>query len=189
MATVADQTSEADPGQRLEAAHATAAAVVGRTRDGDRSPDEERVVRLAEEHGLEALAALWAQAAPDSLPGALWRLYALRAWVRTAPREAARLYAAGAVHAPVLAAVAGVPEPPGPEEVAALADTVLAGLVRGELDVALDRAAAFCRLVAAGRAELADEDDERAGFSAVRLLATGEALQSAARAARAGHLV
>jgi hypothetical protein len=189
LATFADPNQVGDPARRLEAAHTTARALVGGLRAGRGGPaGDQRLVRLADEHGLEALAELWAECAPDSLPGALWRLYVLRAWVLADPDGVARLYAAGRPAAPVQAAIAGVVEPPGPAEVAALADAVLGGMVTGDLDVALDRAAAFCRIVAAGRALTAAEADDDAGFSAGRLLTTGEQLEAAARAARAGHL-
>ena len=189
FATYEDSTRSGDPALRLEAAHATAHALVGGLRAGEGGPDgDQRLVRLADEHGLDAVAGLWSECAPDSLPGALWRLYALRAWIRSDPVGVAHLYEVGHRRAPVLAAVAGVAEPPGPEEVKVLADTVLAGLVTGDLDVALDRAAAFCRIVAAGRAIDAEDHEPNAGFSAARLLRTGEQLQAAARAARAGHL-
>jgi hypothetical protein len=182
-------TSKADPARRLEAAHATARALVDGLRAGDGGPEgDQRLVRLADEHGLEAVAELWSECVPDSLPGALWRLYVLRAWVRADPEGVARLYEAGRQRAPVLAAVAGVADPPGPREVEALVDVVLSGLVRGDLGVALERAAAFCRIVAAGRVIEADEADDDAGFSGARLLRTGEQLDAAARAARTGQL-
>lgn len=178
-----------DPARRLEAAHATAHALVSGLRAGEGGPDgDQRLVHLADEHGLDAVADLWSECAPDSLPGALWRLYVLRAWVQADPEGVARLYATGRAPAPVLEAIAGVADPPGPQEVAALVDAVLAGLVSGDLSVALERAAAFCRIVAAGRAIDADEADDDAGFSGSRLLRTGEQLDAAARAARAGHL-
>ena len=65
-------------------------------------------------------------------------------------------YAAGIRHTGVDHAVAGAAEPPGPEELRAVVDAVLAGVFDGDLGVALERAAAFCRVVAAGRAEVSD---------------------------------
>jgi hypothetical protein len=189
LSTFESDSKAGDPARRLDAAHATARALVDGLRAGEGGPDgDDKLVRLADEHGLEAVAELWSECAPDSLPGALWRLYVLRAWVRGDPQGVARLYEAGRERAPVLAAVAGVADPPGPREVEALADAVLAGLVRGDLGAALERAAAFCRIVAAGRVIVADEADDDAGFSGVRLLLTGEQLDAAAREARTGHL-
>src|SRR5699024_5300381 len=109
---------------------------------------------------------------PSSLPGALWRLYLMREWVRTDPRTIAERFALGRHRAEVAGVIAGVVEPPGPVDVANLADAVLAGVYEGELDVALDRAAAFVRVVAPGSAldadwlsdeDLADRLTRRAG--------------------------
>ncbi len=150
----------ADPAQRIEAAHVTAEALVQHGRAGD---DERtaRLVALADEHGIDEIADLWAERPADTLPGALWRLYALRAGIRRDPFDMARAFEAGRHRAPVHEVVAGVGEPPGPEEVQSLADAVLAGAFTGDLGVALERAAAFCRVVSTGWAVLADDlDDE-----------------------------
>lgn len=144
-----------DPALRIEAAHATAEALVQHARGGDEERTA-RLVALADEHGIDELAALWADRPADSLPGALWRLYALRAGIRHDPIGMARAFDAGRALAPVHEVIAGVGEPPGPEEVQAMADTVLAGAFTGDLGVALERAAAFCRVVSTGLAVLAD---------------------------------
>jgi hypothetical protein len=111
-----------------------------------------RLVRLVDDHGLDTIADLWSGRPARSLPGALWRLYVVREWVRRDPVGASCDYAAGYVVAEVPHVVAGVAQPPGADEVRALADAVLTGVYAGELDVALERAGAFCRVVAAGRA-------------------------------------
>ena len=46
----------------------------------------------------------------------------------------------------------GVAEPPGPAEMQQLTDAILTGVFDGDLAIALERAAAFCRVVASGRA-------------------------------------
>ena len=89
--------------------------------------------------------------------------------------------------------VAGVAQPPGPDEVRALADAVLTGVYAGQFDVALERASAFCRVVAAGRALRADDDPDpasgvRATNRAASLQQTAEDLEAAARSWRAGDL-
>ena len=53
--------------------------------------------------------------------------------------------------------VAGAPVPAGPEEIVALVDTILRGVFRGDFAVALDRAAAFCRVQVSGATHLADD--------------------------------
>ncbi len=145
--------------------------------------------------GLSTVADLWSARPARSLPGALWRLYALREWVRRSPEQASREYAAGIRFTDVAHAVAGIAEPPGPEEVQRVADQILAGVFEGDLAVALERAAAFCTVIAAGRAELAHDRDAvdpvaasdltRTGGS---MLATGEDLRACARLWRVGEL-
>lgn len=185
-----------DPAQVAEAAHATATALVesGRARrDADTTA---RLVHLVDEHGLDTVAELWADRPAQSLPGALWRLYALREWVRRQPAEASADFAAGAHVAPVPRVVAGAADPTSPDALRSFADAVLAGVFEGDLAVALERAAAFCRVVVAGRAHRADDiepyDGARASVLTQRsagLLRTAEDLDGAARLWRTGDLV
>ncbi len=142
-----------DPMQEIEAAHQTAAVLVHAGRSAHDPTVTARLVDLVEELGLSTVADLWAHRPARTLPGALWRLYVLREWVRRAPDEASLDYRAGVRFADVDHAVAGAADPPGPAEVTDLADTILAGVFEGDLAVALERAAAFCRVVAAGRAD------------------------------------
>jgi hypothetical protein len=174
-----------DPALRAEVAHRTAALLVRGARSEQDEAVIERIVHLADEQGLDTVADLWASAPADSLPGALWRLYLLRSWVRSTPVDAAREFAAGRRHAPVHEVVAGVVDPPGPDEVCELADTVLRGVVVGDLATTLHRAAAFTRICASGRAEIPECD----AASAARLVTLADDLESAARAERAGLLV
>lgn len=185
-----------DPGLRSEAAHTAAAAIVHRGREG--SDDDalvQRLVRLVDTEGLDTVAALWADSPPGTLPGALWRLYALREWTRRDPHTIAERYRLGVERAEVAGAVAGVAQWPGPEEIRTTADAVLSGVFRGDLDVALERAGAFCRVLATGAAldadVLAPEADARATRvtrDAGALLGTAEDLEHAAGLWRAGRL-
>ena len=93
------------------------------------------------------------------------------------------------------AVVAGAPFPAGPEELLALADEILRGVFQGDLGVALERAAAFSRVAAAGCTDLADDADatepERAAVltkRAARLALLGEELSASARLQRDGAL-
>jgi hypothetical protein len=181
-----------DPAERIEAAHATAEALVRHGRSGG---DEvaARLVHLTDEHGIDEVAALWSDRPADSLPGALWRLYALRAGIRRDPSQLARAFEVGRHRAPVHEAVAGVGDPPGPGEVMRLADAVLTGAFSGDLDVALERAGAFCRVVSTGWALIADDtfDTGRAaGLTrrAADLQRTGAQLETAAACWRKGTL-
>jgi hypothetical protein len=187
---LATGSAAGDPYARLELAHATAAAVVGAGRTGD-EPSTGRMIALAETVGLDTLAELWRDAEPDSLPGALWSLYLLRTWCLRHSDEVARLYRAGRGLAPVEEVVAGVSSEADPDAVRGVADAVLGGLYDGELDVALERAAALFRVVAAGREWHApgdgtgDAERERA----VRNREAAAALARAAEAWRAGTLL
>ncbi len=153
-------TGTSDPAERSVLAHETAAAVVRLGRSEDDAALTARLVALADEMGIEAMADLWRHSSADSLPGTLWALYLLRTWVRRTGDEAARVYCAGRVRAEVSSAVAGVAEPPGPAEMADLGDAVLTSVFDGDLAVALDRAAAFSRVIGAGRLSLADDADD-----------------------------
>ncbi|MFB9376261.1 hypothetical protein ACFFKU_13295 [Kineococcus gynurae] len=183
-----------DPSAVQEAAHAAASALVHGSRAAADPAVTARVVTLAQDEGLEVLAELWADAPADSLAGALWRLYVLRTWVQRSRVSVARQFAEGRRFAPVLEVVAGVADPPGPEEVAAVLDAVLTGVSTGDFAVTLDRAAAFCRIVAVGRAHTADDPrvDPAAGpaltLSAARLVRTAEQLETVANRWRAGEL-
>jgi hypothetical protein len=125
-----------------------------------------------------------------SLPGALWALYLLRQWCHTDGDEVTRLWRAGEPLAPADAVVAGVGEYADPAAVQRMADDVLTGLYQGDLAVALERAAAFFRVVAAGRESLGDRAVHAA--DGVDLAARNErvasALSAAARRWRAGTL-
>jgi hypothetical protein len=175
-----------DPMKEIEAAHQTAAVLVHAGRAAHDPAMTARLVDLVEELGLSTVADLWAHRPARSLPGALWRLYVLREWVRRAPDEASLDYTAGVRFAGVDHAVAGPADPPGPTEITALADAILAGVFDGDLAVALERAAAFCRVVAAGRADRSE--GEEAATRAAHLLDTADDLTAAAALWRQGVL-
>lgn len=180
-----------DPAERIEAAHATAEALVRHGRSGG---DEvaARLVSLADEHGIDEFAALWSDCPADTLPGALWRLYAVRAGIRRDPHQFAQAFEAGRHRAPVHEAVAGVGDPPSPDEVLRLADAVLTGAFSGDLDVALERAGAFCRVVSTGWALIADTLDATGAAGLTRRAAdlqrTATQLETAAARWRKGAL-
>lgn len=174
-----------DPTERARAAHATAWLMVQGARDQASDSDlAQRITHLADEHGLDLLAALWADAPADSLPGVLWRLYALRAWVHQAPEAAAQEFSFGQSVAEVDNVVAGVADPPGPAEVAEMIDAVFAGMLSSDFAIAIERAAAFMRVCATGRAHQDDADVAAAS----KLMSTSQQLQSAARHWRLGTL-
>lgn len=185
----------ADPARVSEAAHLSAHALVQAGKLNEDPGVRERLVRLAEDEGLEVIAGLWSKAPARSLPGALWRLYAIRAATVNNPEAMASFFAAGARQAQVDRVVAGAAEPPGAEELCTMTSSILTGAFDGEFDVALERTAAYCRVIALGQAEQADAAElshpDRATLMTSRahaLLRTAEDLESAASSWRRGEL-
>lgn len=169
------------PAEVTEVAHQSAAVLVGAGRASTDPEVTARFVALTDELGLDTVAELWAGRPSRSLPGALWRLYALREWVRRDPLEASREYAAGIRFTDVAHAVAGIAEPPTPEELVRVVDTILTGVFDGDLAIALERAAAFCLVLAAGRAELAHDRDAHDEAAAHVLTERAAAIQTTGR--------
>ncbi|MBB6627102.1 hypothetical protein H5V45_07180 [Nocardioides sp. KIGAM211] len=165
-----------DPAQVSEAAERAATLLVrGASRTGD-AEIAERLLHLADTEGIEAIAEVWAGSPADSLAGCLWRLYLLRQWVYADPLAVAREFEAGRARAQVARVVAGVADPPGPDELKAMVDQVLRGIAEGDFADVLFRAAAFARVVATGRAGLPDPT----GPEVQRMLTLAEQLESAA---------
>lgn len=156
LTALIDAAGGAEDGSRSELAAATAAVVV---RAGRTDADGDRFVALADRVGIDTLAALWREADPVSLAGALWALYLLRQWCQTNGEEVTRLWRAGQPYASADAVVAGVPEFADVDAVRRIADAVLTGAYRSDLGVALERAAALFRVLATGRRQLAQPDD------------------------------
>jgi hypothetical protein len=192
----ADQIpGDIDPALRGEIAHTTAGALVHRGRASEDPQVVARLVALVETEGLDVVAGLWADSPAETLPGALWRLYVLREWVRRDPETVADRYRLGRGAAPVEDVVAGVADAPGPAEVRQVADAVLSGVYTGDLAVALERAAAFCLVLATGAAFDADHLDEvdptgasRLTRGAASLARTAQELTHAAALWRGGKL-
>ncbi len=170
--------SGVDPAELREAADRAAALLVRGAHDSGDDAVAERLLRLADTEGIETIAEVWAGSPGDSLAGCLWRLFLLRSWVYADPGSVARQYETGRAAAPVARVVAGVADPPGPDELKAMIDQVLRGIVQGDFADVLFRAAAFARVVATGRAGLATASDAEVA----RMLALAEQLEAA------GHL-
>jgi hypothetical protein len=184
-------TDDVDPALRTEAADRCATLLVRGARDTSDEQVVARVVHLADTEGLDTLADLWSGSPADSLAGCLWRLYLLRAWVHADPAAAAREFDAGRRLAPVHEVVAGVVDPPGPDEVRRLTDEVLRGVVQGDFADTLYRAAAFARVVTAGRAVAGASHASTpydSDLSASRLLTLAEQLERAAALEIEGRL-
>nr|WP_254367732.1 DNA-directed RNA polymerase subunit beta [Microbacterium sp. NC79] len=186
-----------DPAEHARVAHATASALLSRVRT---EADPETVTKLVEftaVHGIETIAELWSQSPARSLPGALWRIYLLQLMVHNDATMSALLYERGSAELssadPV---IAGAPTPAGPAELINLADTILRGVFDGDFASALERAASFCRVEAAGATHIADDyeltEPQRASeltTRALRLATYASDLSTTARLWRSGLLI
>ena len=149
-----------DPATLSRVAHDTASAILARVREDPDPVIVQRLITYTDEHGIDAIAELWSQSSAKSLPGALWRVYLLRTLIRQDPVGVSHAFQRGTeVSHTIDQVVAGAAIPAGPAEVQELADRILHGVFTGDFAVALERAAAFCRVVAAGFASLADDAD------------------------------
>ncbi|UDY23062.1 hypothetical protein [Nocardioides sp. Kera G14] len=162
-----------DPARIREAGDQAATILVRGARASTDPAVADRLLRLAESEGIETIAEAWSGAPADTLAGCLWRLFLVRQWVYADPAGAAAEFSAGR-SAQVARVVAGVADPPGPDEVRAMIDEVLRGIVSGDFADVLFRAAAFTRVVAVGRSHLDHE--------ASRILLLSEQLEHAAHA-------
>ncbi len=167
-----------DPALISEAADRAAALLVRGARDSGDDQVAERLLHLADTEGIETVAEVWSGSPADSLAGCLWRLYVLRSWVYADPLAVATEFDEGRTRAQVARVVAGVADPPGPDEMRAMIDEVLRGIVTGDFADVLFRAAAFARVVTAGRASLSTSSDADVS----RMLLLAEQLEAA------GHL-
>ncbi|MGN0063766.1 MAG: hypothetical protein ACI379_05945 [Nocardioides sp.] len=192
----ADLDTGGDPALLREAGDLAATLLVRGAHEGHDAATAERVLHLADTEGLEVLAEVWAGAPADTLAGCLWRLYALRAWVHADPDRAAAEFEAGRAGANVATVLAGVADPPGPDELRAMIDEVLRG-IGGDFAVTLFRASAFARIVATGRARTGGSDhlDDRLdewghgdARLSVRMLSLAEQLEAAGHQELRGSL-
>ncbi len=140
----------ADPAQISEMSHASAAALLDKVHHTQDAQLVERVLTLVDREGVDVIAELWSHAEPDSLPGIMWRLYLMRTWMRRNSDSIARLWRVGEPVATSASAIAGVDQAPTEDDIAAIADSILAGAFTGDFAVALERAAAFTDVVALG---------------------------------------
>ena len=181
-----------DPADVSAIAHATATALLSRGQTSEDVQVREALVRFADEHGLDALANLWSRAHPLSLPGALWRLYLVRAVVHHNPHDTAQLFQKGVDGLRTIdALVAGAPDPLSAEGFSDVLDDILMGAFDGELAHALERAAAVATAVSAGAISLALSDDQEAPYLTSRSLkwsVIAQELEGCASRARKGTL-
>lgn len=181
-----------DPADVSAIAHQTAHALLERGQSANDAEVREALVRFADEHGLDTLADLWSQAHPLSLPGALWRLYVVRAVLQHNPDDASHLFQRGVDDLSTIdQVVAGAPEGLNAEKFSQVLDDILLGAFDGELSHALERAAAVATAVSAGAISLAWADDQQANYLTSRSLkwsVIAQELEGCAAQARRGTL-
>ena len=181
-----------DPADVSAIAHATASALFSRGQSTSDTKVREELVRFSDEYGLDTLAELWSQAHPLTLPGALWRLFLVRAVVQHNAEDASRLFQRGIDDLPTIdAVVAGAPDPVSAEDFSRILDDILRGAFEGDLAHALDRAAAVATAVSAGAISLALADTDEASYLTSRSLSwsvIARELEGCAARARKGSL-
>lgn len=159
-----------DPAETSRISHETAHALLSRVRAEPEAEILERLIAFTDEHGIDTIAELWSSATPRSLPGALWRIYLLRLLIRQDPVTASLIFRRGAERLDTIdPVVAGAAAPTNVSEITELADAILRGLFVGDFGIALDRAAAYCRISAAGCVDLAEDSEPAAPERAAEL--------------------
>ena len=191
-----------------ELAHRAAQALIGGfpgTETEDDPITRSGIVTAVAANGVDDIAELWADSPAATLPGALWRLFLVREWIRRDPALIARRYATvidlsglsaddGAL-ARFEAARAEARPAPSPDDLRAALDRALAGDLADVVALApvLVAVAAFLRALAAGSDPvwITDDADELADRVTRRdsaLLATADELAEASRRAESGRL-
>jgi len=185
-----------EPGAAHRLAQETSWALLDRVRSQADPHVVDRVVALAAGSGIDDIAELWSGAGAHSLAGQLWRIYLLHRAVEADPAGTAELFRIGrAAAVSIDPVVAGVAEPVTPETINEMCDRILRGVFTGDLAIALERAASYCRVMSIGAASLADDrdshDDQHAGELTARSLRYAkfaEELQAGAHRWRDGTL-
>lgn len=169
---------DVDPATRSDVAHMTAGAIVSGGRAGSGNAElVKRLITLVDTEGIDIVAGMWADSPATTLPGTLWRLYLLREWTKEDGELMSVHFRLGAQNAQVDEVIAGLAHLPGPGEVRAGVDAVLSGVFQGDFAVTLERAGAFCRVLATGAALEADSHE---GQRASRLTRHASVLQNRA---------
>ena len=178
---------DSDAGASHRIAQETSWALLDRVRKVADPEIVARVVEVASGEGINDIAELWSRESTHTLAGVLWRMYLLRRIVASDGEGAADLFARGSVRIGTIdPIVAGALEPVSPDSIAALCDEILRGAFTGDLGDALDRAAAYARVMAAGAVDLADARDSHDGGQGSELTTRALRYQTIARELDAG---
>ena len=190
-----------------ELAHRAAQALVGGFPTAPDDPiTREGVIAVVAGQGIDDVAELWADSPATTLPGALWRLFLVREWLRRDPALVERRYATvvdltgpdddGALASRLDAALAQGRPAIAPEELRQRLDSALAGALEGSVPALaplLATTSSFLGALAAGSAPQWIDDDadplaDRVTRRDSALLATADELADAAARAQAGLL-
>lgn len=139
-----------DPQIINEISHTSAAVLLQRVHATQTPEIVERVLTLIEHEGIDIIADLWSRADAETLPGMLWRLYMLRMSLKKQKDIFAQYWRLGEPTVTSASAITGVAELPTGEDIARLADSILAGAFTGDFAVALERSSIFTDIVASG---------------------------------------
>lgn len=193
-ASVSDDPAEmvVDPAERTVIAHDTAHLLLERGTSVEDAEALKRLVQFADENGLDTLAELWSYSPPATLPGALWRLYLVRAVLRHNLEDARALFQRGVDDLPTIdPIVAGAPDPLSVDDLARLLDDIVAGVFQGDLAHALERSGSVARAVSAGALAFAwsgADDDSYFSSRSLNWSVIAEELRHASQLARSGML-
>ena len=184
-----------DPALSSQLATDAAWALLHRTRSAkDRAQINASIIEYIKKDGVDDVAELWALAHPHSLAGVLWRIYLLTHTAHERTSLQARLYDEGYA---VLSEgadplIVGLRAHVTPPQMRDLCTNILRGVFGGDFGLALDRAAAFCRIMQVGAAGLSSHVEgkdakELLGLSVKYFTFSGD-FTAAARLWRAGEL-
>jgi len=181
-----------NPAQRSEVAHETASAFLARGKTLASKDMRRALVDFTDKHGLDTLADLWSQSHPITLPGALWRLYLVRAVIRQNPADFAGLFVRGAENLRSIETfLNSSAEILSGEDLLGTWDSILSGIFSGDISSALDRAGAVARAISAGAISISWDDESDAIYLTARAIEwnlVAEELALAAKEERKGGL-
>ena len=182
---------DSDPALASEAAHATADAVLYGPRHAAADRDlAARVGAIIDAEGLDEIAALWSRSPASTLPGTLWRLYLVRAWIARDPDTIAERFRAGGAAGASATGDDGHVLEPG--ELSEALSQLFAGTSDRDLADLLRQTAAFLRTLAASSETGWQTGDEEAARPVTgrtnAITATAEELEASAARSRAGTL-
>ncbi len=182
---------DSDVAYNSELAHTSAQALVsmGHHHSEDDPSVRERILTLAAEEGIDVIAEAWVRSPEDTLPGALWRGYLLREWIRRYSGEVEERFEAARLvfEREGEEGYARISSTLRPEAVRELWESVFAGGFAGQLAEVLGQSARFLGFLAAIEVIWISDDDHPLATEVTRrdeaLIRTAKELAVAAQLA------